>query len=480
MDKTWRYTLTEDELRFLQNEDRIEIKKLLINFFISFLWLILIISILFLFLYYSYFYNPKIFGLTGSILLMLGVIYDGRFNIKRKILIFVLIMIQLLVYFYLDMLPILLLKDIFWFSLVLNLSFIWHVLLLHWVYKMCIWKKWDYGSYLITRISILTSLSILVLLLQSFCLLLHRINTYFGDIPWWNSKETRYTSSKCEISYNVKLWLSWISWNGYVKFMNNIFLSIILYFMKGFNNYSLLILGGLEISSSSILKNYKYYLFIILTFILSYSILVPRLYIMWVCILIWNWVRLSKDDIDSDFWEKKLSVEEYYYEYLKRICKRMRYGYFRRKISKETRESLKDITSINWPKVYGKDYICDYIFFLDPFFYRGWMMDTITYFDILDLFIYQENWRANYMAKFYWKRTGGENEEIEEYFDSDGISERYSVEKEKICEAIRLLNKNENKLKIIALLPIRNTKISLFEYVWCYKITFEWSCVVFL
>jgi hypothetical protein len=42
------------------------------------------------------------------------------------------------------------------------------------------------------------------------------------------------------------------------------------------------------------------------------------------------------------------------------------------------------------------------------------------------------------------------------------------------------LNKNENKLKIIALLPIRNTKISLFEYVWCYKITFEWSCVVFL
>jgi hypothetical protein len=39
------------------------------------------------------------------------------------------------------------------------------------------------------------------------------------------------------------------------------------------------------------------------------------------------------------------------------------------------------------------------------------------------------------------------------------------VEKEKICEAIRLLNKNENKLKIIALLPIRNTKISLFEYV---------------
>jgi hypothetical protein len=465
-------------LRFLQSEDRGEIKKLLINFFYSFLWLILIISILFLFLYYSYFYNPKIFGLTGSILLMLGVIYDGRFNIKRKILIFILIMIQLLVYHYLDMLPILLLKDIFWFSLVLNISFIWHVLLLWWVYKMCIWKKWDYGSYIVTRISLLTSLSILVLLLQFFRLLLNRIDSYFR-IPWC-CKETRYHLSKCEISYNVKLWESWTHPYGNVKFMNNIFLSIILYFMKGFNNYSLLILGEFEISSSSILKNYKYYLFIILTFILSYIILVPRLYIMWVCILIWNWVRLSKDDIDSDFWEKKLSVEEYYYEYLKRICKRMRYGYFRYQISKETKESLKDITSIYWPKVYGKDYICDYIFFLDEDIWNVAEFDNTTYFDIIDLFVYQKNWRAKYIATIHWTATFSEVEDVESYLDYIEISsERYSVEKEKICEAIRLLSKNQNKLGL-ALLPIDNTKISLFEYVWCYKITFEWSCVVFL
>jgi hypothetical protein len=37
MDRVNKSTLNTDELRFLQNEDREEIKKLLINFFISFL-----------------------------------------------------------------------------------------------------------------------------------------------------------------------------------------------------------------------------------------------------------------------------------------------------------------------------------------------------------------------------------------------------------------------------------------------------------
>jgi hypothetical protein len=37
MNRVDKSTLTEDELRFLQSEDRGEIKKLLINFFYSFL-----------------------------------------------------------------------------------------------------------------------------------------------------------------------------------------------------------------------------------------------------------------------------------------------------------------------------------------------------------------------------------------------------------------------------------------------------------
>ena len=70
---------------------------------------------------------------------------------------------------------------------------------------------------------------------------------------------------------------------------------------------------------------------------------------------------------------------------------------------------------------------------------------------------------------------------IEEIDDGyiEVYSETYCVEEEKIYEAIRLLSKNENKLGL-TLIPIDGHKISLFEYVWCYKINFELYKVYFM
>ena len=58
------------------------------------------------------------------IILTVGIFVDKRFNLKRKLFLLLLLVIQLLVYYYLELIPILLIKDLFWYSLLLNMCYI--------------------------------------------------------------------------------------------------------------------------------------------------------------------------------------------------------------------------------------------------------------------------------------------------------------------------------------------------------------------
>jgi len=81
-----------------------------------------------------------------------GICLDNRFKTKNKILILVFFIVNVIMFIVFKGINTLLIKDIFWFSLVLNSSFIFHTLICDWLYRLFIFLNWDYGCFIITRI----------------------------------------------------------------------------------------------------------------------------------------------------------------------------------------------------------------------------------------------------------------------------------------------------------------------------------------
>ena len=76
------------------------------------LYLILVLLLLILFFIISNI-EPIVLNLVFMIILTIGVFIDVRFNYKSKIIIVIFSVIQLLLYYYLELIPILLVKDLF-------------------------------------------------------------------------------------------------------------------------------------------------------------------------------------------------------------------------------------------------------------------------------------------------------------------------------------------------------------------------------
>ncbi len=121
-----------------------------------------------------------------SYLLLLGLIFDSRININRKLLIIFLMFILWIISVYINKIPYLIIKDLFWYSVILNISFIFHVLILSWIYRICWLNRWEYSCYIISRISFTLSLSFIIYILRRFSLkfyfkdkLIFKIGYYF-------------------------------------------------------------------------------------------------------------------------------------------------------------------------------------------------------------------------------------------------------------------------------------------------------------
>jgi hypothetical protein len=98
--------------------------KIFIKSIFSVCYLYMLLFILILLLYKLFLFSPLFLNII-LILVLLGIIKDERFSLFRKSVLILLILIQIIIYKYLGFVPILILKDLFWYSVVLNISFIW-------------------------------------------------------------------------------------------------------------------------------------------------------------------------------------------------------------------------------------------------------------------------------------------------------------------------------------------------------------------
>lgn len=396
-------------------------------FIFSILWLYFIIFS-FLFLLYFWISNILIsFWLVFSLLLLVCVILDERFIISRKIIFICLNILQLIIYIYLDIIPILLVKDIFWFSLLLNIGFIWHVILLHWCFRLCYIYKWNYGCYIVSRLSILTSLTGLLLIIKGVHLYFTLILVYFEEINF-NKK-----------SYKLIRWF-FIKINFFEYFECLIFILylIINFFISRFNYYSKFFLGLNEKWNWNRIftKLFWIYLgFFLVTFFISYYYFLPRLYIFWFGLIFWKFLNF----IYLSYYQLKLPSSKYLNQFSK--C----YAYFYLIKSMLRRDIFSYNMTNDWSLIYLGEFFLDYYLFFseEVFFHEGYrnQFHYLDYFDIMKFFIYNENWRYFIILKFYYFKIFLEVYEGREDL-VDNIINFYFLDKEKFINLLFLSKRN--------------------------------------
>lgn len=198
-----------------------------------------------------------------GLIILIGITQDNRFCIKRKILFSLVFILCILLGFLCNNLDFnIFIKDLFWYSLILNSSFIFHILICDWIYKLFLYLNWYYGCFIITRISFILSLSFILYLLNLIYLY---INMY----------KIKYVKNKiflliieifCLIIFSI--------------------INILLYFVINFSQYNLILMGKINnfINFKIIIKFISYFL---ITIIISMIILgIPRLYLIWFIILV--------------------------------------------------------------------------------------------------------------------------------------------------------------------------------------------------
>ena len=218
---------------------------------------ILKISLIFLFILYYYLQNNIIFiNVLASYILILGLYHDCRIKNNRKILIIFILFLIWLFSIYIGKIPYLIIKDLFWYSLILNGSFIFHVLILSWIYRICWLNRWEYACYIISRISFVFSLSFIVYLL-------HLINTKIYYVIK-NKNIYSLLSLLYSLLYIINL--------------------ILRYFIILFHTYAIYIMGlknkNIEYIDN-IINRFRNIEFIILTLSMSVIIGYPRLFLIW-------------------------------------------------------------------------------------------------------------------------------------------------------------------------------------------------------
>ena len=142
-----------------------------------------------------------------------------------------------------------LVNEIFWYTFVLYGSFLFHVCWLDWFYRLCKYINDDYGCFIVTRISFLLSLSFIVYVIQYIIII--KEDYISVNLHKWNIN-LRYVLYYINLTYNV---------SSYTVIL------ILLYFIKLFSIYSLMLLGNYKFK-----LNWKSIIYILLFFIITMAL----------------------------------------------------------------------------------------------------------------------------------------------------------------------------------------------------------------
>lgn len=204
-------------------------------------------------------------------------------------------------------------KELFWYSLVVNSSFYFHVIVLVRIYEYYELKGNDYICFLISRISFILSLSFI-----SYCLgyidfygrkyieLLEKRLIEIGKLLLYKDYNKRYVirfSYKLKISllgwrlidfwYIILYYLKFIYVLKFILFVISVLRYILLYFIIQFRNYSLFLLKGLPYNVINRMKIFiNMVIWFLVTYIISCIILgIPRLYFIWLILFIYFFIE---------------------------------------------------------------------------------------------------------------------------------------------------------------------------------------------
>lgn len=243
-------------------------KLLLNNIFIIFLVFNLVIII------NLYFYNIDYMLFIIIIEITFGVILDKRFIIKRKLLLVVsLIFISIIIHFY-NLIPNILIKEFFWYTVIVYVSFIFHVLIMVWLYNYYYKRRNEYMCFIVSRISYIFSLWFLVVFLT-------RIDMFFRNFHYdlvVGCKDSRYEKYIDKLAYMIWRIIHIII---PITFIIKIMLR---FFIINFNNFSLFLLGK---NKEKLLKRelIKIFFVFIIFFFISIFLGIKRLYLFWIWLI---------------------------------------------------------------------------------------------------------------------------------------------------------------------------------------------------
>lgn len=185
------------------------------------------------------------------------VITDDRFTRNRKVIFIIGFFLFLILSVYIEKTPYLIIKDLFWYSVVLNGSFIFHVIILDRIFYWCWKNNYEYIGHLISRFSFTFSISGIIAIILS-------IFFYLLEFELKNKKRIFPKIQKLFFYYPAF-----------------IIILISLHFSTIFHNYSLLLMGNYEIKYTKAVI-IKHLIIFIIFFIIAYIIGLPRLYVIWI------------------------------------------------------------------------------------------------------------------------------------------------------------------------------------------------------
>lgn len=203
------------------------------------------------------------------------IIFDSRFRLKNKIFIlilFILLIILLKMYDYMDLN--LFIKELYWYGLALNTSFIIHACWLHWIYSFFWKRRKETICWIISRIAFICSLSFLVILINSIYILIH---DNFGE-----SKRPFF--EKHEYIFYL-----------FILFCNFIYTIVIIlrFFMGIFASYSGIIMGIKKITSFDRKGFIIFIFYFIFSCIMSYWVLgISRIMFNWLFIFMFKFIEM--------------------------------------------------------------------------------------------------------------------------------------------------------------------------------------------
>jgi hypothetical protein len=229
-------------------------------------------------------YNLNIFTILNFLFILcifFLVCTDTRFVLlNRKFFFFFIYFSLIFISIYLDKIPYLVIKDLFWYSVLIHSSFIFHILLLSRIFIWCVDNHYEYLGFIVSRISFFFSLWNLKYILRSCIVYICDIHSIYIDNKF--KKNLVIIFKKYKIIYILQIILTILE-------------SILLYFSIVFTEYSLFLLGNNNKQDINLQIICKFIMYFLIFFSISYLLNIPRLYCIWIFLFLYtvnyNYIR---------------------------------------------------------------------------------------------------------------------------------------------------------------------------------------------